>query len=120
VAWSAVRVVILAAVIAGCSAAPALGDTERVWCGAHPGAVVHAGASLGISPSRFVIHKAGVEQAELDGNTNLATSLILQWVGSEMTATDADPHPNINSMPSWEADAPADFQRACLGAYGAR
>jgi hypothetical protein len=81
---------------------------------------VNAGVDLAIPPSRFVTHKAAVEQASLDGDSQRAQSLILQWVGQEITATDSDPHPDMKSMPSWEADAAADFERACIAAYEAR
>lgn len=116
---------LLAALLIGCAGASAspshtFGDVERVWCGAHPVAAVNAGVDLGIPPSRFVTHKAGVEQASLDGDAQRAQSLILQWVGQELTATDSDPHPDMKSMPSWEADAAADFERACIAAYEAR
>ena len=111
---------VLAAILAACGGSAAFSDTQRVWCGAHPAAVVQAGATLGIAPSRFVQHKAEVEQANLDGDQQRATSLILLWVGQEIAATDSDPHPKVNAMPSWEADAPADFQRACVAAYEAR
>lgn len=111
---------ILAAVLVGCGNPNAVSDTQRVWCSAHPVAVVTAGDALGVVPSRFVQHKAELEQATLDGDSARAESLILQWVASEMTATDSDPHANTKSMPSWEADAPADWQRACQAAYEAR
>ncbi len=115
----------LALVVVACGAsgptpAPTFGDVQRVWCGAHPVATVTAGGSLGVEPSRFVVHKAQVEQATLDGDSDKATSLILAWVGSEMTATDSDPHPNVDAMPSWEADSPADMQRACMAAWEAK
>lgn len=116
---------VLAALLTGCaglgaSPSPTFGDVQRVWCGAHPVAAVNAGVDLAIPPSRFVTHKAGVEQASLDGDSQRAQSLILQWVGQEITATDSDPHPDMKSMPSWEADASADFTRACIAAYEAR
>lgn len=104
----------------GTSSSPTFGDAHRVWCGAHPVTAVNAGADLGIPPSRFVLHKAGVEQATLDGDSQLAQSLMLRWVGEEITATDSDPHPDLRSMPSWEADDAAAFQRACVAAYEAR
>ena len=97
-----------------------IGDVQRVWCGAHPEAVVTAGQSLRIQPSRFVVHKAEVEQATLDGDSARAESLILQWVGQEITATDSDPHPDLTSMQSWEADSVGDWQRACVSAWGAK
>jgi hypothetical protein len=119
-----VALLVLALLIAGCgsaasSPAPTFGDVQRVWCGAHPVAAVNAGTSLGVAPSRFVVHKAQVEQASLDGDSDKATSLILAWVGQEMTATDSDPHPNVESMPSWEADSAADMARACMAAWEA-
>lgn len=115
-----VAAAVLAAVLVACGGSAAFSDAQRVWCGAHPLVVVHAGGSLGIAPSRFVQHKAEVEQASLDGDQARVQSLILAWVGQEITATDSDPHPNVDSMPSWEADVPADFQRACVAAYEAR
>ena len=116
---------LLATLLVGCAgvgapAAPTLGDVQRVWCGAHPVAAVNAGADLGIPASRFVSHKAAVEQASLDRDSARAQSLILGWIGQEITATDSDPNPDIESMPSWEANAAADYQRACSAAYEAR
>jgi hypothetical protein len=96
-----------------------LSDAHRVWCGAHPLAVVRAGESLGVAPSRFVRHKAEVEQAFLEGDTDRVQSLILEWVGQQMTASDTDPHPDVEAMPSWELEAQADFERACLAAFDA-
>jgi hypothetical protein len=116
---------LLAVLLVGCgggggSSSSAFGDVQRVWCGAHPDAAVNAGVNLGIPPSRFVTHKAAVEQASLDGDAQRVQGLVLDWVGQEITATDSDPHRDLKSMPSWEADAASDFQRACLAAYGAR
>ena len=111
---------VLAVLLAACGGSAAFSDTQRVWCGSHPAAVVRAGASLGIAPSRFVQNKAEVEQASLDGDQERAQSLILQWVGQEIAATDSDPHPDLDALLSWEADAPADFQRACVASYEAR
>ncbi len=117
----ALAVLLLAILLVGCgSSAPAtFGDTQRVWCGAHPVAVVTAGGSLSVSPSRFVVHKAALEQASIDGDQQQVTSLQMQWLASEMTATDSDPHPNVNAMQSWELDAAADWQRACMAAWDA-
>jgi len=111
---------VFAAMLVACGGAAAFSDAQRVWCGAHPLVVVHAGGSLGVAPSRFVQHKAEVEQASLDGDQARELSLILAWVAQEITATDSDPHPHVDSMPSWEADAPADFQRACVAADEAK
>lgn len=114
--------VVLATCGAGASAAPTFGDTTRVWCGAHPMAVVSAGHTLGIAPSKFVEEEAAIEQASLDGNQQLAQSLILQRVGRGVTAQagEMDPRMGTQSMPSWEIDSAADFARACLAAYQAR
>lgn len=111
--------------LAGCagigpSPSPTFGDVQRVWCDAHPVAVNNAGAALGIPPSRFVAHKAAVEQATLDGDQELATRLILNWVGQEITATDSDPHPDLKAMASWEADSATDFERACSAGFEAK
>ncbi len=120
---------IVAVILAACSA-PGAGaasaptgvsaDVLRVWCAAHPNAVVNAGAALGIQPSRFVVHKAAVEQAHLDGNAQLAQQLLLSWIGQQVAATDSDPHPNVDSMPSWELDSPGDWLRSCTAAYAAK
>ena len=104
----------------GATPAPTFGDVQRVWCDAHPMAVVNAGEALSIAPSRFVTHKAEVEQATLDGDQDLATSLILAWVGQEITATDSDPNPNMKAMQSWETDSASDFERACTAGFEAK
>lgn len=119
----AVLVAALAFAVLACSSpapSPSLTDVERVWCAAHPVDTVNAGVALGIGPSRFVSHKAAVEQATIDDDAERAQALILAWVGEQITATESDPHPDLASMPSWEVDAEGDFERSCLAAYEAR
>ena len=112
---------LLVLTVAACGGSPAVSDVQRVWCSAHPAAVVGAGDSLGVGPSTYVREKAAIEQASLDGNTALVTSLILQRVGNALVgATSPDPHPQMGSMPWWEAEAPGNWQRSCLASYGAK
>jgi hypothetical protein len=113
----------LASLVAACGLgrAPSLDDGGKAWCYGHPIAVVDAGVGLGIAPSHFVSEKAGIEQATLDGDVQQAQRLLLQLerVAAEV-ATDADPHPGLTSLAAWRVDAPADFERSCLAAYGTR
>jgi len=111
----------LVLLVAACGNA-GVSDTERVWCGAHPVAVVNAGVDLGIGPSQFVSQKAAIEQATLDGDQDLATRLLLAEVGQGITASaaDSDPHLGMNAMESWQADARANWERSCKAAYSAR
>ncbi|HEV8404013.1 MAG TPA: hypothetical protein VGQ31_13365 [Candidatus Limnocylindrales bacterium] len=111
---------VLASLVVGCgpgSAAASLGDGQRGWCAEHPAAVVNAGVRLGIGPTHFVSEKAAFEQARLDGDVQQAQRLLLhlERVAAEV-ATDADPHPGLQSLAAWRADAPADFEKACLDA----
>jgi hypothetical protein len=69
---------VVAAIFAGCSgpvASPLSSsrDAQRVWCGSHPVATINAAVSIGIGPSRLS-HKAGIEQARLDGDPDRAVS----------------------------------------------
>ena len=87
-----IGLLLVALAVAGCAATgPSVGDTERVWCGSHPAAVVTAGTSLGIGPSDLVKFKAAINQAEVDGDEDLVASLILQRVSSMMESSSAAP-----------------------------
>ena len=87
-------------------------DDTRFWCGGHPIAVVRTGDFLGIPPSRFIRHKAEVEEAALALDWGRAMSIVKEWIVRE-GAVDGDPHPGWGSMLSWETEAPATFGIAC-------
>lgn len=114
---------LLAVLLVACGASgPTLGDVQRVWCGAHPEAVVTAGTDLGIPAPEAVRWKAELEQAYIDGGDDAVTSLILQRVAQSITGDNGqptDPHPSMKAMQSWETDSSADWQRACMAAWEA-
>jgi hypothetical protein len=101
--------------LAGCGSSQQLTDAQLVWCGAHPSDVANAAATLGIPPPDAIQLNAAIAQANLDGNTDLAVSLILRRVGSSITAS-PDPYMTMDWVKAWQDHAPSDFSRSCLAA----
>jgi hypothetical protein len=57
---------------------------------------------LGIEPPEVIQRKAAIEQASIDGDQRLVTSLQLQLVAWALEASDS-PYISMDWLPGWEA-----------------
>ena len=103
---------VAASVVLVISAVAYIVDDTRLWCGVRPSTVVRTGDVLGLPASRFVRHKAEVEEAALVFDWARARELEDDWI-TRQGAVDGDPHPGWGSMLSWETEAPGQFALAC-------